>query len=86
MNELERVKNHLKEHCRSMITASHYNQLPDDEFEHRIQAMLDDPSVAILADNQELPERSHWYGHDIFDETQQAMIDDNFKRVIDGLE
>ena len=49
---IQEVREGIAERLRSMITASHYNMLPDEEFYKRISEILSDPRIAILDPEQ----------------------------------
>lgn len=56
MSEIrDKVREELKGHCRSMLTASAYNQLDDVEFDGRIKEMLKIEGLAIVDREAELP-------------------------------
>ena len=49
---IQEVREGIAERLRSMITASHYNMLPDEEFYKRISEILSDPRIAIVDSEQ----------------------------------
>lgn len=44
----DRVIKELEDRCRSMITASHYNQLDETQFRNYIEGILSIPELAIV--------------------------------------
>lgn len=80
MNGRDRIRREIWslvfDHCRR-------KGIPNIPIEDQI---LNITGVAILSDNQELPELPPWAIHEIIKDAcrrgQQGLIDDNFKRVL----